>query len=267
MYYRRLDGMAAADGGESPHVPPANWDSHLPKPPDDFLSGNRFAVSFRLELGESEYLIHRIAHRAPSSLLTHMLLHRQTVADEQRFPWEASFQPALAPEVAGQLLHARNFSEIMHSAALLYNLILAEQHPGRKFVEPYQQELAMWWDRLQARRDELRSSDRAAFWKLLQDRRTRVRFQTRGFVDAWVSLVLSADAPSATTGATARRLVTEQERCVKPGRARIGNPRATENWQGSSGSAQLDYRWRRPVRAVVNDILEPLMVKEGHPHA
>jgi hypothetical protein len=58
-------------------------------------------------------------------------------------------------------------------------------------------------------------------------------------------------------------MVTNQEHAVKPGRARIGTPRTTENWEGSSGSAQLNYRWNRPVRAIVNDILKPLQVEKA----
>lgn len=263
-FYARLDGVALADGGESADVPPSNWDAHLPPPPADWLS----ATTFSLTREESDYLLGRIAERAPESLLTHILLSRQEVADEQWFPWDVPYRDPLPRALAGRLTHARNFSEVMHGAALLYNLLLAEQQTGHAFVPRYQDALQDWWDDVQARHAELAVWDRAEFWRLVQkDCRARVRPVTVRFIDDWIDLALSA--PSATfiaDGQVARRLVTNQEHAVKPGRARIGNPRATENWEGSSGSAQLDYRWNRPVRASVNDILGPLAGR-GDTHA
>jgi hypothetical protein len=182
------------------------------------------------------------------------------VADDEQFPWDVAYKIPLAPPLAEQLNHARNFSEVMHGAALVYNLLLAEQKKGGAFVPEYRDRLAMWWDRLQARRPELLAWDRPAFWRLvLRDLGARVRGVTRQFVDQWLDRALSAPSlDDVTLAPLARRLVTDQERAVKPGRARIGNDRATANWEGSSGSAQLDYRWKRPVRAIVNDILAPL---------
>lgn len=260
-FYARLGGVALADGGESADVPPSNWDPHLPPPPGDWLA----ATTFALTRAESEYLRGRIAERAPESLLAHLLVNRQPVADEQRFPWDVPYRPALPSALAGRLAHARNFSEVMHGAALLYNLLLAEQQAGGAFVGRYRDELQRWSDDAQARHAELAAWDRPAFWRLVQqDCGERVRGVTRRFADAWFDLVLAA--PTLATiadGPSARRLVTNQEHAIKPGRARVGNPRATENWEGASGSAQLDYRWSRPVRAIVNDILGPLAAKEA----
>ena len=91
-----------------------------------------------------------------------------------------------------------------------------------------------------------------------------VRGVTRRFIDDWMNLALSASSEAAITDSTAaRRLVTNQEQAVKPGRARIGDLHATEKWEGSSGSDQLNYRWIRPVRAIVNDILGPMLAEEN----
>jgi hypothetical protein len=152
----------------------------------------------------------------------------------------------------------------MHGASLVYNLLLAEQKAGGEFVDHYRAELADWWSGLQVRRVDLDVWDRLAFWRLTQDRKTRVRAVTRKFVDDWMTLALTASSLAAVVDSVAaRRLVTNQEQAVKPGRARIGTPRTTENWEGSSGSAQLNYRWNRPVRAIVNDILEPILAGQG----
>jgi hypothetical protein len=258
-FYDRRDGSVTADGGETSDVPPANWDAHLPRPPENWLS----EVSFDLTLAESEYLYQRIAVSAPHSLLAHLIMTHQAVAEEERFPWDVPYQVTLPPPLAKQLLHARNFSEIMHGAALIYNLLLAEQKQGAEFVPHYQEQLQLWWDALQGRRGELDTWDRVSFWRLMQDCKTRIRGVTRHFVDDWINLTLAAPSLSAIVEShAARRMVTNQEHAVKPGRARIGAPRTTENWEGSSGSAQLNYRWNRPVRAIVNDILGPMLAEE-----
>jgi hypothetical protein len=264
-FYSLQDGANVADGGESSDVPPSNWDAHLPhlfktveeeRRSEDWSS----EVSFRLSPSESEYLYQRIVGSAPDSLLAHLITTRQVIADEQRFPWDMPYQVNLPPALTGQLLHARNFSEVMHGAALVYNLLLAEQKAGREFVPHYLAELDEWWSALQARHGELAGWDRAAFWRLMAERKTHVRGVTRQFVDEWMNLALTAPSLGAVAESlTGRRLVINQEHAVKPGRARIGVARATEKWEGSSGSAQLNYRWNRPVRAIVNDILEPML--------
>jgi hypothetical protein len=220
-------------------------------------------VTFDLAVAESEYLYQRIAGSAPHSLLAHLIMTRQVIAEEQRFPWEVPYEVPLPQPLAKQLLHARNFSEIMHGAALVYNLLLAEQKQGGEFVAHYQEQLQLWWDALQERRGELAAWDRLSFWRLTQDCKVRVRGVTRRFVDDWMNLALAAASlPAIADSLAARRMVTNQEHAVKPGRARIGALRTTENWEGSSGSAQLNYRWNRPVRAIVNDILGPMLAEE-----
>jgi len=262
-FYKRLDSVVSADAGESPDALPSNWDVHLPSAPADWLEKTDFALS----LEESEYVYNRIAESSPRSLLAHLLNSRQRISDDQFFPWDVIYQQPLAPTLAGQLLHAQNFSQVMHGAALLYNLMLAEQKKGGEYIADYQEELQLWWDNLQARREELDQWDRVLFWRLMHELGVRVRPVTRIFVDQWINVVLAAQSLAVLAEShTARQMVRSQEHAVKPGRARLGDLRTTENWQGSSGSAQLNYRWNRPVRAIVNDILGPLL-SEGDGNA
>jgi len=258
-FYHRRDDAVIADGGESSDVPPFNWHAHLPRPKEGWLS----EVTFTLARAEAEYLSQRIAGSSPHSLLAHLIMTRQVIAEEQRFPWDVPYEGSLPPPLARQLLHARNFSQVIHGAALVYNLLLAEQKQGGEYVPRYREQLQIWSDALHARRDEIETWDRASFWRLMLDCETRVRRVTRRFVDDWMNLTLASSSVSAIADSgTARRLVRDQEHTVKPGRARIGDPRTTENWEGSSGSAQLNYRWNRPVRAIVNDILGPMLAEE-----
>ena len=65
---------------------------------------------------------------------------------------------------------------LMHGAALLYNLLLAEQKKGGVFVPVYRERLQLWCDSLKARGAEVLAWDRAAFWRLvLRDLGARVR--------------------------------------------------------------------------------------------
>jgi hypothetical protein len=267
-FYERRGATPTADGGESADVPPSNWDAHLQplfdavykeRPTEDWSS----RVSFALTRAESEYLYQRIAATDPQSLLAHLLTTRQVIADHQRFAWDVPYAVGLPPWLAEQLLHARNFSEMMHGAALVYNLLLAEQHFTAKFVPRYRDELQDWWTTVEGRRAELQVWDRLRFWRQLHDCQARVG-RARRFVDDWIDLTLSASSlTDIADSVAARRLVTDREQAVKPGRVRIGAPETTDKWSGSSGSAQLDYRWNRPVRAIVNDILKP-MLDEDH---
>ena len=65
VYYRRLDERVLGDAAEALEARPANWDPHLPLPPDEFPS----LVTFQLTRKEAEYLIDRVANGAHESLL------------------------------------------------------------------------------------------------------------------------------------------------------------------------------------------------------
>ena len=83
---------------------------------------------------------------------------------------------------------------------------------------------------------------------------------TQDFVLAWWNLAFAAKGIEALMASSdARELITDREHRLKRGRARIGNPRALELWNGAAGTAQLDYRWSRPVKVLLNDILKPLV--------
>jgi hypothetical protein len=258
LHYRRLDDHIEADGGEALGVPKSLWDPHLPPPPKDFLS----ICTLQLTPAEADYLSDRISTRFPGSLLEHLISSKQRIEDNVDFPWETPWNSRPSESLLEQLDHSRNFSELMHGGALLYNLLLAEEKVGGDHVEHYRDALRAWWDKLAVRRAELLTWDRAAFWDLVRSTGGRVPILTQQFVEGWVHLTLNhPDRAGLADNAEARRLVVERERWLKKGRARIGNPRALENWNGAAGSVQLNYRWSRPVRAMVNDILAPFIAK------
>jgi Family of unknown function (DUF6361) len=82
-------------------------------------------ASFTLTKDEAEYLQHRISELGPT-LLNH-LVNQTMLVDGGEFPWDHPKAPSFPESLKVPLQHARLFSEVMHGAALLYNLMLAEQ--------------------------------------------------------------------------------------------------------------------------------------------
>ena len=248
---RRADDGEPVDDGWAP-----NWDPHLPPAPDDLLK----ATTFALESDEADYMIHRIATRAADSLLYHLIEIEALVDEEAAFVWEHIDAELLPHPLRSQVAHARNFSESMHGASLLYNLMLAEEKDSDDWVEGYRTRLASWWDTLQLRRSSMSSWNRDDFWQTVREAGARVKLPTQGFVLAWWNLAFAANGIEALMASSdARELITDREHRLKRVRARIGNPRALELWNGAAGTAQLDYRWGRPVKVLLNDILKPLV--------
>ena len=66
-----------------------------------------------------------------------------------------------------QLDHGENFSQILHGAQLLYNLMLAERAGWTEKISEYRGLLAGWWQAVQARQEELRQWDRPRFWQIV----------------------------------------------------------------------------------------------------
>jgi len=255
--YRRSGRASRADDGEpigDPWGP--NWDPHLPPAPDDLYK----ATTFALTAEEADYLVHRIATRAPDSLLHHLIEMARLISEDADFVWEHVDPKQLPHLLRLQVEHARYFSESMHGAPLLYNLMLAEEKGDDERVDGYRTRLASWWKMLQVRRSVMSSWDRHDFWETIRGAGGRVSLQTRQFVRDWWELAFAANRIETLMASShARELIAARERQLKRARARIGNPRALELWNGAAGTAQLDYRWSRPVKALLNDILEPLV--------
>ena len=143
---------------------------------------------------------------------------------------------------------ARVFSEVMHGASLLYNLMLAEERPLEARAVEYRARLEEWagdiavpagwsWDE---------------FWAVALLSNPRIPLTTRRFIEQWFALApRGGDRPTSRTG---RSLMRDRERVTKGSQARLHNRRALELWGGSSGAAQLSFRWP-VVERIVNDIL------------
>jgi hypothetical protein len=248
-YHRSLDGYylvlqeAPPNEGDEPIVSLiSNWDDGLPPRPDGVLE----STEFELARSEALYLRERIHASAPGSLLD-VFVSRARPSRRVPFPWQHPDVAKLPKDLKASLELARVFSEVMHGASLLYNLMLAEMRSLDVLVIDYSTRLEEWskqaavpsnwaWDE---------------FWELVLGVNRRIYPATRRFVERWFEL--------STKGAisrqpAARNLITDRERVTKGSQARLLNRRALELWGGSSGMSQLNYRWP-VVERIVNDIL------------
>lgn len=264
QYYRSLDlyyqsqvrhgGRQSERDSEHDDLIPPNWHGGLISPPADFLT----KCSLSLNRREARYLAERIAlSRGCSGSLLAALMRYGKRGNRTDFAWEHPHCQRLNGKLSAQLEHARNFSELMRGAPLLYNLILAEQTHNETRQTTYLLKLSDWSDLVAARRQSLEPWNREAFWDVVLEQNARITPNTRSFVNEWWQLVLGAGASDVARSQTARNLVTHRERQIKKQLARINNPRAGELWGGDSGIAPLDYRWRIS-QALIGDIFDGL---------
>ncbi len=241
------------DGGVVSGTDVALFDSDLPRAPDGWLT----CTTFSLRPDESRYLQGRIERAASESLLTH-LLHTGIVPPQTAFVWDAVTLDTLPAALRDEVTHARNFSEAMHGAALLYNLMLAEAKALEPRAEEYRTALGEWWQVWTARRTEIQTWSRQRFWMQLALWGARIGPATRDFVDTWLdAIAASTRVDTVIKDSSLRRLISEREGLLKGPRARLGNAEALRAWNGASGTAQLDFRWRSPVRGMLRDLLTP----------
>jgi hypothetical protein len=194
---------------------------------------------------EAEYLTERIrlSPSSSGSVLAEMVALGQGNSNVS-FVWEHPQAAQLPVKLREMIDHAQNFSEIMQGAPLIYNLILAEQAQRDAAASEYRERIAAWTQLLADRSRVFREWRRERFWELAHTANPRIGGSTRQFIDTWWDLALAGDAAGFCDSPVARSLIQERERRLKKNLARIDNRRAQELWNGDSGSAQLDFRWR-----------------------
>ena len=260
-YYRALRRLYAerdgtnprADGDEIVERTRSNWHPGIPPAPRGFPRG----TSHTLTREEAEFFRDRVVQAAPNSLFAFLLTSREPLA-EAAFPWELPGLSDASPQLLEALEHARNFSEIMHGGQLLYNLQLAELTGAKELVDSYQDSLKEWSTLIRSRRGAHTVWDRNQFWVLIGRMERAVPMQTRLFVEQWTSMVLAEDPNRVATDRQARDMIAARERYLKREHSRFTNPRALQMWQGRAGARQFEYRWGRPGRAIVTDVLVAL---------
>lgn len=266
-YHRGLDRFYGDDdqhsrrrgefAGESLHAGrQRNWDPHLPPPSPEFPK----VASFALTKQEAEYLRDQIRRNCEKSLLTELL--RRRAVDEVGMAWELPDIGAFPKALQDWLLYAQNFSEVIHGAALLYNLLIAEKAVAEAKIAEYRLLLDEWWTtKIVERRQAFEEWDLAKFWQLVESENPQIHKRARKFVETWIDLVRAAKQhDEIVDGDKPRLLIGERERQLKGPLARLDNSRARELWLiggGAAGAGQLDFRWRA-ARGILSDILQGL---------
>ena len=264
FYLQHADGQRADDNEPVAGRGGSNWDPRLPPAAEHFLE----RTSFTLTASEAAYLRERVTLSCPDSLLCTILNRCAPVDWTVKFIWQHAQLAHFPGEQRSWIEHAQNFSETMHGAMLLYNLMLAEQSQQSELTESYRSALADWARTLATRGASLCAWDRHAFWQLAR-RGGHIPSLTEQFVNAWLDIVLNdTSVPKLAEHARARELVREREIWLKQGRSRLKNQKHLDLWTGASGTGQLDYRWGI-ARRITNDILVALAEpgRSGGEHA
>ena len=249
--YRAIESRGRnveTDGAEA--VLP-NWHAGIPVAPETFPE----SANFQLRPEESDYLRERIMSSTPASLLA-FLVDKGNAGESAEFAWLHPQFGQFPPAIRTQLEHARNFSEAIHGAALLYNLMLAEKSGGEDLQKEYEEELQQWAVGMLARGIEFAGWDRDRFWSVVKtDPTVHISILTQQFVNEWLNLALNpAVADRMKTHEPARQLIHGREHFLKGPLARLENRDALRNWNGAAGTGRLDFRWRQ-AQTIVGDIL------------
>lgn len=230
------------------------WHSHIPSAPAGFPNG----ADFRLTPAEATYLRDRIRQSGPRSLLC-LLADGSGPWIDAELPWHHPEAQRAAPSLARVLHHARCFSEVMHGAAILYNQMLCELISQPDWDSGYENLHAAWATMIERRRGPLRDWDRNDFWNLIREHNSGVPLPTASFIDRWIELTLGTEARAIPRSESARLLVRRREIALKGKRSRFESRAHREQWNGSSGAGQIDFRWRitRSIAADIRNGLAP----------
>lgn len=211
------------------------WTPSLPSPPKDILD----AAHFRLTLDEAQFIIDRLVAQQPRSLLAFLARTGSGAANCDNI-WE---HPHLAdfPDDARSLVgHGKMFSNVMHGASLVYNLLLSELREKPDWIEKYQSRLADW--RADLDMPAILTWSLEAFWQTIDHPAHRIRPTAKRFVTEWLALV-QTDGVGAGRLTPAARMVQDRERRLKTSQSRFANRAVRDRWTGASGVEPLSFRW------------------------
>lgn len=231
------------DNGEVISGGTSLW-ARVPPPPENFPYE---PITMDMTKAEAAYLAEAIQTKRPESLLAYLASRPERVADYEA-PWDVE-PDELPPKLRELVSHARRFSDVMHGANVLYNVMLCEaaQREGLdpEHAQPDEQRAALeeWEGGLQAQLEDIRRwfSDMPAFWRVVEAA-GRVPERTRKFVEWWVRCVAEDPTAPRTNPAVRKQLELREAQIKSP--PRLTNRRALERWNGQAfGAAQFSFRF------------------------
>jgi len=238
----------------------SGWHPGLPPQPDDLLK----EAKLKLRREEAAYLKERVLQTHRESLFAYFLLEVNET-ENTNFVWDHPIVASLPNAQQDSVLHARNFSETIHGAVLLYNLMLSEAKESENGTDRYRDLLDQWALGLSEHWEDIEKwcQNRQAFWQGPALVQARIPKLTTSFVDNWLNIVCESDGlKTIFENSAAKTLISHREHQLKKNRARLHNPDALMRWSGASGTAQLDFRWRI-AKAHLTDIYTGLNGREG----
>ena len=253
--YRRRHALKASekaakargdDVDQEQRMATLSWHPRLPEPPDEFPS----KVDFALSREEAEFIQDRIQVACPNSLLSFLVLHCKSA--DTHAPWMHPDYASFSEKHKELLFHARLFSEVMHGAALSYNVQLARLRSHDDFVEEHQASFDKWTASFPL--EEVRVWSVNRLWELTIDHGHTVTPQTRSFVQQWIDHTQKSPK-DLLSNTEALNLIKSREMKLKGTRSRFRNQRALEQWGGYSGVGRLVYRWPN-VKVLLNDFYQ-----------
>jgi hypothetical protein len=254
-YHRHIDQIyrhreASAGRYEKdgfPETKTLTWHPRLPEPPDGFPDKIE-DLSFELQADEASFLLDCILKSQRQSLLAFLALNCQP-ADCQ-LPWHHPDVDRFPQEHKDLLCYAELFSTVMHGAAFLYNLMLAQKAERKEIEEVHRDNLDDWRTRLM--KCPYIDLPLTTLWELISGRGHKITRRTKDFVTTWFDRVLSIRG-DVDSDKHCRTLISARERQLKGARSRFNNSKARDQWKGYAGTNQMGFRWSN-VKTLLSDL-------------
>ena len=237
LYYEVLDQQERTDNYDLADDVHVNWDPNLPSAPEEFPD----EASIELRREDALYLRDKILQTVPTSMLAAVLSVGE-LGFQTDFPWQYPHIEDLPSSITETLEHARNFSEVIYGATLLYNLLLARETGDVGLIEQYETKLDGWIQSIDRRLSTIRDWDVSQFWNIVTEAGASTPPGMVRFVDRWIELTRTS-YDSVPEHEPATQLIEDRERQLKRGRAKLVDPEALEQWGGASAAHQLSFRW------------------------
>ncbi|MCA1510211.1 DUF6361 family protein [Bradyrhizobium sp. NBAIM01] len=224
----------------------AVWARTLPAAPADLLQ----KAAFKLTVEEAQFIVDRLVNAQAGSLIA--FLAREAMEVDCDYIWA---HPRLVefPGFARRLVgHGEIFSQVMHGAALLYNLTLSELRERDDWAEEYRRRMAAWseevWPTL------ARGWSLGEFWDAVKHPGHSIKPTAKRFVTEWLELIADG-TPQIADLPAARRLVERRERQLKTTQSRYINRSVRDRWTGASGVNRLTFRWNQ-AKSHLKDLID-----------
>jgi hypothetical protein len=247
-FYRSKRDQVKNDDNEVIDQVKENWHLGIPKSPEGLMS----KADFNLTDEEANYIAEMITYNHRYTLLGRLIGHPSTIAS--RFFWNEPVIQTIEGGLQQVIQMARNFSESMLGALLLYNLMLAEKRQNDDLIVEYKTRIQRWIQVLMGRWEALIEwhANLNQFWTSPPIKEVNIPFKTNKFVETWLDNIFTdADIWKTLSRPDIQLLIKERERQLKGQRARLLNDQAI--WNGAAGTNQLAFRWPQ-AQTILNDI-------------